>query len=65
MKCTWVGCDRGAVETVRDKTGKPWAHLCKEHNSEMDSCIVAGDAKGTLRSWVRASGGAKKLAERI
>lgn len=61
--CTWVGCRMVAVKDQFDRGGRVWAHLCIEHDQVLSAALKSGDAKKILSSWVKASGGAKKLTE--
>ena len=70
MQCTWKDCAAEAVHTMRDRNGKPWAHLCQEHFDKHDGAVDAAlkeggrdNIKRMLGAWVKASGGAKKMAE--
>lgn len=65
VTCTWVGCSATASVVVKDRNGKPWANLCKAHDDQMNKHITDGDVRGILSDWVKAGGGAEKLAERL
>lgn len=59
-KCTWVDCDEVAEHPQIGDSGNMWANLCSTHNKELEDNLL--DAKGILRCWIKASGGAKILA---
>lgn len=75
MNCTWVDpidkqCTRVATNPHVARDGKEWANLCDAHHAEFEKCSDesargGGNIGAMLRSWVRASGGAKKMAETI
>ena len=69
MKCTWVDgktrCPLPAVSPQKAKDGEIWANLCSTHNKELDASIGDLGAPAILRAWVRAGGGAKKMAARM
>lgn len=62
-QCTWVECKKEAKHEQKGRGGKVWAYLCEEHNNELEAALAAEDVKKLLSSWVKASGGAKKMAE--
>ena len=64
MTCTWVGCTRIAKFPQTTKDGEVWANLCAEHAKELESGLTA-TAPIILRNWVRAGGGAEKMAARM
>ena len=61
--CTWVECTVEAKHVQNDRNGEPWADLCDAHDEELDAAITCMDAKRMLSSWVKASGGPKKMME--
>lgn len=72
MECTWRDCTEEAKETLKDKNGKPWAHLCEAHFKEHDSSMEAAikdpskdNLKKMLGRYVRAQGGAEAAAKRM
>lgn len=67
MKCTWKDCQREAECPQKDKTGKEWANLCKEHDKEIEDVFKSEkfDVKKVLKCWVLASGGADKLSKEM
>ena len=66
MNCTWVGCTEEATNPQLDKTGKPWANLCKEHHAAIEAGMGEPfDPKKLLGNWVKAHGGADKLARKM
>ena len=69
MNCTWVDdavrCRGRAIHPITAKDGEVWARLCDEHNAAVDKAIQDIDGKAILRCWVRAGGGAKKMAARM
>ena len=58
-------CNREATRVELDKNGAPWTHLCVGHADVLDEALkVAEDApKILMRTYVRAAGGPKRLAE--
>lgn len=65
VKCTWVDCQNEAAHPQIAKDGEQWANLCDEHNSRIDEGFKSLDAKTLLGNWVKAGGGAKKMADRM
>jgi len=63
MICTWKDCNKKGKFSQLDKNGNEWANLCEEHNRELDESIGL-DFKKMLSSWIKASGGAKKMTEK-
>ena len=59
--CTWQDCTQLVPQIAKD--GSQWADLCAAHAQELEDNLL--DAKGVLRCWVRAQGGAKAAAERM
>lgn len=53
------------VLEVEQKDNKQWAFLCKEHYDMITQAISDGDAKKTLSYWIKAGGGASKMAARV
>ena len=62
MDCTWKDCENKAEHPQIGKNGNEWANLCTQHNTELDKAVDKMMPKPILKSWVQASGGAKKLA---
>lgn len=62
MKCTWVDCECEATKPQISTDKGQWANLCPEHDAEFKASLL--DPKATLRCWVRASGGARALADK-
>jgi hypothetical protein len=62
-QCTWVDCNNEATAPQVGKDGNQWANLCEEHTKEMDDNLM--DAKGVLRCWVRAQGGAQGMVGKM
>lgn len=65
LPCTWVGCTEKGTNPQPDKMGRAWALLCSSHEDSLKEALDSGDAKRILGSWVKASGGAKIMAERM
>jgi hypothetical protein len=65
MNCTWVDCKKTAKVPEVASDGEVWANLCDEHHNELEEAIGCLEPKKLLRAWVRASGGAKKMASRF
>jgi len=65
MTCTWVDCNAEATVPQLDNNRKPWAHLCAEHDAQINRAIENADVKGILSGWVKAQGGAKAAAARM
>jgi hypothetical protein len=63
--CTWVGCRLGARNPQIAKDGEVWANLCDSHDAALSKTIKEFNVKAVLRDWVRAGGGAKKMAARM
>jgi hypothetical protein len=63
--CTWEGCGEPGTAPLHDRNGKRWALLCVAHEKELDAAILGLDAKAVIRCWVKASGGAKRLADEM
>lgn len=68
-RCTWcfkeIRCARTAKHEQVDKAGNVWADLCDEHSTELDAAVASVDPKRNLSAWIKASGGSKKLSERM
>lgn len=78
-RCTWVDpstplgierrCDQPAHWQQPSQDGEVWADLCDKHADELNDSIESHnaepDVKLILRNWVRAGGGAKKMAGRM
>ncbi len=69
--CTWVDCQEPAAHDQVAGDGEVWARLCEKHHAEFETVADrflkeggAENAGAMLRVWVRAGGGAKKMAER-
>lgn len=69
FNCTWQDppdkrCENLGMHEEVDKDGKIWANLCQEHHQELEYAIDKDpfDIPLMLRCWVRAGGGAKKMA---
>lgn len=67
--CTWVDCQSKAERPQVSKDGEMWANLCVDHDNKFaaDTDIAAPtyDVKRMLSSWVKAGGGAEKMAKRM
>lgn len=73
--CTWTDpapggrCQWEAEQVQRDAEGQPWASLCRKHTKELDAASDISrtdwNAGTALRAWVRAGGGAAKMAKRL
>lgn len=64
MQCTWENCSIEGTEFQVDKEGNDWAVLCIGHHKQLEKAIESRDPKTILSCWVKASGGAAKLAEK-
>lgn len=71
-QCTWQDppdkrCTLDGNHDHKDNLGVVWASLCDAHHEklERDTNPENLDIKACLSSWVRASGGAKRMAERM
>lgn len=70
-RCTWqenetIGrCAGASAQVLRSEDGQPWAALCAQHYAEHEAALAAQEPRAILRCWVKASGGAAKLARRI
>jgi hypothetical protein len=62
MQCTWKDCEAEAEVPQIGRGGNVWGSLCQPHAIELDTAITSGSVPAILRSWVLASGGAKKMA---
>lgn len=67
MLCTWVDCKNEACHPQVGKGGNKWADLCGMHHAILelasDGFISGKTGPGPmLAAWVKASGGAKKMA---
>lgn len=68
--CTWQEkdrrCEAEATHPQRSNDGSVWANLCSEHHSLLESAMpgkeTEGDPRKMLAYWVKANGGAKKMA---
>lgn len=65
MQCTWKDCKYTACHPQKRKDGAVWANLCEEHNKVLTDAVTDRNVKKLLGAWVKASGGAKKLAEKM
>ena len=61
--CTWVDCNELASHEQKRNDGTSWAKLCEKHHTMVEDALMSMDAKRLLSFWVKASGGAKKMAE--
>jgi hypothetical protein len=59
--CSFDGCDQEVCEA--DMELKQRMHFCQEHHDQLAGYIEAGNVKKILGFWIKANGGAKKLAE--
>ncbi len=59
--CSFYGCEKDVCEA--DKELEQRMHFCQEHHDQLAGYITNGDVKKILGFWVKANGGAKKLAE--
>lgn len=71
-QCTWQDppdkrCTNAGDYDHKDSLGVVWASLCFDHNQQLEKDTDPNnlDVRACLRSWVRACGGAKKMAERM
>lgn len=72
IKCTWTDpapggrCQHEAEHVHRDKEGQPWANLCAMHHATWEAAKDGVDYNmpRMLGAWVRAGGGAEKMAKR-
>ena len=62
-ECTWLDCGGIAEFPQVGENGVNWANLCGIHNKKLSDSLASGNVKIILGTWVRASGGAKKMAE--
>ena len=64
--CTWlekgVRCEEQAEYPQHDRARREWANLCGSHAAKLTDAILSPDLRNLLAAWVKASGGAKKLA---
>jgi len=63
MQCTWKDCKEKATNPQIAKDGEQWANLCDKHHKQLDVSI-SKDAKVMLSVWIKAGGGAEKMANR-
>jgi hypothetical protein len=52
-----------AISSQLDRDGNQWAHLCEKHHKLLDGAVSKPDAKLLMAYWIKASGGAKKMAK--
>ena len=64
--CTWLSngepCPAQPTHPYHDKSGRVWANLCGIHSLTLDTALASPNPKLLLSAWVKASGGAAKLA---
>lgn len=65
MKCTWKDCKDEATKQQLDKNGEEWANLCQDHHEILEDHLESLEPKRILGAWVKASGGADKMAKKI
>jgi hypothetical protein len=65
MICTWKDCNNKAEYFCLNREGVAWANLCKVHDKELDEAVISSIPKIILRAWVRASGGASIIVDRM
>lgn len=65
MICTWMDCLDDAIHKQLDKNNREWANLCDKHNKMLIDAIDNAKPQPLLSYWIKASGGAKKLARDI
>jgi len=58
--CSFDGCDEVVCEA--DENLDQRMHFCQEHHDQLQGYIKDGNVKKILGFWVKANGGAKKLA---
>lgn len=68
-RCTWKGKDqdRCSEEATQKQTGSDgvvWADLCPAHAEKVENIMDEGVGQ-MMAIWISASGGPKKMAERM
>jgi hypothetical protein len=63
--CTWVDCKEEGTHVQLDKFGKEWAKLCSTHHILLDNALKNLEARKILSYWVKASGGSRKLTDKM
>jgi hypothetical protein len=58
--CSYDGCGKEVCEA--DKELKQRMHFCQSHHDELAKFIEEGKVPQIVGFWIRANGGAKKLA---
>ena len=59
--CSFDGCNKEVCET--DKQLKSGMRFCQEHSDQINKLIEENKIPQLIGFWVKANGGAKKLAE--
>ena len=60
--CDYFECGKPICEDDKKDYKPPSLVFCEEHSREADNYIEAHDIPGLLSFWVRAGGGAKRMA---
>lgn len=61
MKCSFDRCEKEVCDEDKDSPDR--MKFCQEHHDELKKYAIDGDAKAILGFWIKANGGAKKLAQ--
>jgi hypothetical protein len=58
--CSFDGCDQEVCDA--DKELGQRMHFCQKHHDQLVEYVKEGNMKLVLGFWIKANGGAKKLA---
>lgn len=62
-KCDFAGCEKMICEEA--KLLEPTSHhYCREHHDQLNRLIEQHNSRAILAFWVKANGGAERLAEK-
>lgn len=59
--CSFYGCNKDVCDA--DKELRQRMHFCQEHHDELAGYIKDGNVKKIVGFWIKANGGAKRMAE--
>ncbi len=64
MKCSYDGCEKEVCSESAEHT-RDRMHFCQEHHDEITKLVDEWVIPKVLGWWVKANGGAKKLAGKM
>lgn len=64
QECDFDACDQPVCDAEKGITGAGF-RFCQEHRDEFRRYVIGGDVRKMLGFWVRAEGGADRLAKKM